>query len=114
MHSAIALFALPFPDPFPGHSHRLRLAQRRLDQEGEKGFVFGEAWAQRMVLRRRALDSRMVSAVADMKVVLDMNHWSRLFAGQRTPLAAQEVLRRQGYGCETVDCSQLRNVAGTL
>ena len=45
----------------------------------------------------------MVSAVAGMKFVLDTDHWSSLFAGQRNLLAAQEVLTQQGYGCETVD-----------
>ena len=56
-----------------------------------------------MVLRRLALYNKMVSAVAGMTVVLDTDHWSRLFEGQRNLLVAQEVLKRQGYGCETVD-----------
>ena len=56
-----------------------------------------------MVLQRRAFDKRMVLGVAGMKAVLDKDHWSRLFEGQRSLWAAQEVLRRQGYGCEMVD-----------
>ena len=56
-----------------------------------------------MVLRRRALDNRMVSAVAGRKVVLDTDYWSRWYEGQKNLLAAQEVLKRQGCGCETVD-----------
>ena len=103
MHSAIALFALPFLGQCPGHLERPRLAPGRLDQEEEKGSVSEVAWAQRMVLRKRSLDNRMVSAVADMKFVLDTDRWSKLFAEQRNLLAAQEVLTRQGYGCETVD-----------
>ena len=103
MHSAIALFALPFLGQCPGHFQRPRLGPGRLDLEEEKGCVSEVAWAQHMVLRRRALDNRMVSAVAGMKVVLDTDHWSRLFAGRRNLLVAQEVLKRQGYGCETVD-----------
>lgn len=103
MHSAIGLFALPFLGQCPGHFQRPRLAPDHLDQEEEKGSVSGVAWAQHMALRRRALDSRMVSAVAGMKVVLDTDHWSRWYEEQRNLLAAQEVLKRQGCGCETVD-----------
>ena len=56
-----------------------------------------------MVLRRLALHNKMVLGVAGMTVVLDRDHWSRLLEGQRNLLVAPEVLKRQGYGCETVD-----------
>ena len=103
MHFATALFALPFLGPFPGQVRRLRRGQRRLDQEGGKDSVFEVGWAQRMVLRRRASDSRMVLVVVGMKVVLGMHHWSILFEGQRTLLVVQELLRPQGCECERVD-----------
>ena len=65
-----------------------------------------------MVLRRRAFDSRMVSAVAGVKVVLGTHRLNRLFAGRRNRLAAQELLRPQGYECERADYLPLRNVVG--
>lgn len=103
MHFAIALFALPFLGPSPGHFQRLHLAQRHLDREGEKDSVSEVVWARRMVLRRRALDKRTVSAVVGMKVVLGMLRWSKLFEGRRNLLAGQELLIPQGYECERVD-----------
>ena len=112
MHSAIALFAPPFLGQYPGHSQRPRLAPDRLDQEEEKGFVSEVVWAQHMALRRRVLDNRMVWAVAGMKVVLDTDHSNRWFEGQRSLLAAQEELKRQGCGCEKVDYLWLWNEAG--
>lgn len=67
-----------------------------------------------MVLRRRAFGNRMVSVVVGMMTVLGMHRWSRSFEEQRSLLAAQEVLRPQGYECGTVDYLQLRNVVGIL
>ena len=56
-----------------------------------------------MVLRRRVLDNRTVSAVAGMKVVLDMNGWGRLFEGQGNQLVAREVLKPPDCECEMVE-----------
>lgn len=56
-----------------------------------------------MVLRKRAFDSRTVSVVVGMKVVLDMHRWSNWYEGLRNLLVAQELLRPQGYECEMVD-----------
>ena len=76
-------------------------------------YVFEVVWARQMVLRKWAFGNRTVSAVVGMAVVLGMHRWSRsLFEGQRSLLAAQELLRPQGYECGRVDCLQLRNVIG--
>ena len=56
-----------------------------------------------MVLRRRAFDNRMVSAVVGMTVVHGMHHWYRPFEGRGNLWAAQGLLRPQDYECETVD-----------
>lgn len=56
-----------------------------------------------MVLRTRASDNRMVSVAVGMKVVLNMHQWSNWYEGRRNLLVAQELLRPQGYECETVD-----------
>ena len=57
-----------------------------------------------MVLRRRAFDNRMVSAVVGMKTGLDMHRWNRLSEERRNLLGAQELLRLQGYESEMADC----------
>ena len=67
-----------------------------------------------MVPRMRAFGNRMVLAAAGMPVVLGMQHWSNLSEERRSLLAAQELLRQQGYACGTVDCLRLRNVVGNL
>ena len=56
-----------------------------------------------MVLRRRAFDNRMASAVVGMKVVLDMHRWSMSSEARRNLLGAQELLRLQGYEFEMAD-----------
>ena len=67
-----------------------------------------------MVPQRRAFGNRMELGVAGMPVVLGMQHLSNLSEERRSLLAAQELLRQQGYACGTVDYLRLRNVVGIL
>ena len=57
-----------------------------------------------MVLRRRAFDNRMVSAVVGMKTGLDMYRWSKSSEEQRNLLGAPELLKLRGYESEMADC----------